>query len=300
MSADGLPPLTWLRAFEASARHLSFTRAAAELNLTQSAISQHVRSLEAFLGRELFIRRTRAIALTEVGGNYLPVVREAFDLLAAGTLAFTGGGRGRNLVLQCNMGFSVLWLAPRLHRLQARHPWLVLNIVTPIWDPERHAANAAVEIRFGREEEMSASAERLAQERFFPVCRPDYQGGRPDPETAQLLDCAGLTGTWSAWFRTQGRPFARDGEITLTSTFVIAIQAVLHGAGLAMAHDMLVGDLLREGRLIRPFEHAPTLTEAYYLMPPPTHAATPASRAFLDWLREELAAVSPPVAGLPA
>ncbi|GMG82134.1 transcriptional regulator GcvA [Paralimibaculum aggregatum] len=294
MSADGLPPLTWLRAFEASARHLSFTRAAAELNLTQSAISQHVRSLEAFLGHELFTRRTRAIALTEAGGSYLPVVREAFDLLAAGTLAFTGGGQGRNLVLQCNMGFSVLWLAPRLHRLHARHPWLVLNIVTPIWDPDRHAAKAAVEIRFGREAEMSASAERLSQERFYPVCRPDFQAGRPDPETARLLDCAGLTGTWSAWFRSQGWPFARDGEVTLTSTFVIAIQAALHGAGMAMAHDMLVADLLREGRLIRPFGHAPPMAEAYYLMPPPSHAATPASVAFVEWLREEIADRLPP------
>ncbi len=284
-----LPPLTWLRAFEAAARHLSFTRAAAELNLTQSAVSQHVRSLEAFLGRELFIRKTRALDLTEAGANYLPIVREAFDLISTGTQAFTGGDRGRNMVLQCNMAFSVLWLAPRLSRLYVRHPWIVLNIVTPIWDPERHAASAAMEIRFGRAEDMSGGAERLATERYFPVCAPDYQSGKVDLDTAKLMDCAGLTGSWAAWFNTQGLEFDRDGEITLTSTFVISIEAALHGAGLAIAHDMLAADLIDQGRLVKPFDHAPELTEGYFLLPPSSHAQTPASRALLEWLSEEIA-----------
>ena len=166
MQLDGLPPLNWLRAFETSARHLSFTLAASELNLTQSAVSQHVRSLESFLGRDLFLRKTRAIELTEAGANYLPVVREAFQMLASGTRAFTGGDRGRTLTLHCNMAFSVHWLAPRLKRLYAAHPWIVLNIVTPIWDPERQAANAQVEIRFGRPEDMSPAAQQLTKERF--------------------------------------------------------------------------------------------------------------------------------------
>ena len=191
MQLDGLPPLNWLRAFETSARHLSFTLAASELNLTQSAVSQHVRSLESFLGRDLFLRKTRAIELTEAGANYLPVVREAFQMLASGTRAFTGGDRGRTLTLHCNMAFSVHWLAPRLKRLYAAHPWIVLNIVTPIWDPERQAANAQVEIRFGRPEDMSPAAQQLTKERFFPVCAPSYQEGEIDLETAVLLDCAG-------------------------------------------------------------------------------------------------------------
>ncbi len=261
-----LPPLTWLRAFEATARHLSFTRAAGEINLTQSAVSQHVRHLEGFLGRELFIRKTRALELTEDGSNYLPVVREAFNMLASGTRAFTGGDRGRNLILQCNMAFSVFWLAPRLHRLYARHPWLVLNIVTPIWDPERQATNAAMEIRFGRPGDMSEAAERLTRERFFPVCAPDYQGGRVDLDRAVLMDCAGLTGSWGTWFQSRGQPFDRDGDVTLASTFVISIQATLHGAGLTMAHDTLVSDLIRRGALVRPFDHDAELAEAYFLI----------------------------------
>ncbi|MDP7149937.1 MAG: LysR family transcriptional regulator [Paracoccaceae bacterium] len=286
--SSSLPPLTWLRAFEATARHLSFTRAAAELNLTQSAVSQHVRSLEAFLGRDLFVRKTRALELTEDGSNYLPSLRDALDLIAASTQAFTGSDRGSSMTLQCNMAYSVFWLAPRLHRLYARHPWLVLNIVTPIWDPERHAASAAMEIRFGRPEDMDATAIRLSDEMFYPVCAPGFQAGRADLETATLFDCAGITGTWATWAKSAGVPFARQSEVNLTSTYVISINAALHGAGMTMAHGSLAQAFLRDGSLIRPYGHEAPLTESYFLFPPSSHAQTPASRAFQDWLSEEL------------
>lgn len=283
-----LPPLTWLRAFEESARHLNFTRAAAELNLTQSAVSQHVRSLESFLGRDLFIRKTRRLELTEDGANYLPSIREAFALIASSTQAFTGGTQGQVLSIQCNMAFSVFWLAPRLHRLYARYPWLVLNIVTPIWDPERHAAHAALEIRFGRAEEISDVAERFAIESFYPVCAPGYQDAQVNLETATLFDCAGTTGTWDAWCASNKRAFHRTDEINLVSTFVISITSALNGAGVAMAHDTLVHDLLETGRLVRPFEGTAQLSEGYFLLPPSPHATTPASDAFMTWIRQEL------------
>lgn len=287
MPHSNLPPLTWLRAFEASARHLSFTRAATELNLTQSAVSQHVRSLEAYLGRDLFLRKTRALELTEDGTNYLPALREAFDLIASSTQTFIGADRGRDLTLQCNMAFSVFWLAPRLSRLYVKYPWLVLNIVTPIWDPERHAATASVEIRFGRPEEMSDAAERLATDRYFPVCAPGYQGGEPDLDRAVLFDCAGTTATWSAWSKSCGKPFLRDKEINLSSTYVIAITAALGGAGITMAHDTLASDLLKAGKLVKPFSHSAPLAEGYFLLPPSSHANTAASEAFVNWIREE-------------
>jgi len=289
MSLSHLPPLTWLRAFEASARHLSFTRAGAELNLTQSAISQHVRSLEAFLGRELFTRKTRAIELNEAGANYLPTVRGAFDLLSAGTRAFTGNS-SNHLILQCNMAFSVFWLTPRLHRLYAAHPSLVLNIITPIWDPERNAGKAAVEIRFGRETDMSSDAVRLSNDRYFPVCRPDYQGGVIDFDQATLFDCSGVTGTWDAWFKSQDQELADSKDINLASTYVIAINAARYGAGIAMAHDTLVADLIEKGELICASDHKPVQNENYYLLSPPDFDRTQAASVFVDWLKQELAA----------
>ena len=285
--ASGLPPLTWLRAFEESARHLSFTRAASELGLTQSAVSQHVRNLEAYLGRDLFIRKTRMLELTEDGANYLPSIREAFALIASGTRAFTGTSGGEIVRVQCNMAFSVFWLTPRLHRLYEKHPWLVLDIVTPIWDPERHASQAALEIRFGRAEEMSVSAERLSTDQFYPVCAPGYQYGNVDLETAVLFDCAGATGTWGAWCKASGSEFKRSGNVNLASTYVISINAALNNAGITMAHDTLVSDLLAKGQLVRPFSGKARLVEGYYLFPPSPHAMTPAREAFLNWLREE-------------
>ena len=106
-----LPPLNWLRAFESAARHLSFTSAAADLNMTQSAVSQQIKNLEHYLGRTLFIRRTRSIVMTDAGYAYLPVVQEAFETLATGTRMMTGGDRGAILSVQCNIAFSVFWLS---------------------------------------------------------------------------------------------------------------------------------------------------------------------------------------------
>jgi LysR family glycine cleavage system transcriptional activator len=285
--SSGLPPLTWLRAFEETARHLSFTRAANQLGLTQSAVSQHVRNLEAFLGRDLFVRKTRMLELTEDGANYLPSIREAFALIANSTRAFTGPIGQEIVRIQCNMAFSVFWLTPRLHRLYARHPSLVLDIVTPIWDPERHAAQAAFEIRFGRPEEMAETAEPLSSDHYYPVCAPDYQQGAFDLDTATLFDCAGTTGTWDSWCQAMGRSFPRQGQVNLASTYVIAIHAALNNAGITMAHDTLVADLVRDNKLTRPFEGSAPLVEGYYLFPPSPHSLTPAREAVLDWIREE-------------
>lgn len=290
MTGSGLPPLSWLRAFEAAARHLSFTRAAQELNLTQSAISQHVRNLESYLGHALFIRRTRALELTEAGANYLPTIREAFDLLAAGTRAFTGGDRGQSVVVQCNLAFSAFWLTPRLKRLMERHPWLSLDIVTPVFDPERSAGAAAMEIRFCRASDIAGMAERLTQERYYPVCHPDFAGGQPDWHASPLFDCSGVVGNWEAWAGSQGESLPEGRRISLASTYVISLNAAIHGAGLAMAHDMLARDLIEAGRLIRPYDHAPDMAESYFLLAPARYGETPASRAFKDWIDEEMAA----------
>ena len=104
-----LPPLSWLRAFEAAARHLSFTLAAREIHVTQSAVSQHVRNLEDYLGCQLFIRKTRAIELTEAGENYLPIVGSAFQTIAAGTRSMIRSDPDKNLSVHCNLAFATFW-----------------------------------------------------------------------------------------------------------------------------------------------------------------------------------------------
>ncbi|MDE0456015.1 MAG: LysR family transcriptional regulator [Chromatiales bacterium] len=280
--------MNWLRAFEAAARHLSFTQAA-ELNVTQSAVSQHVRSLEAFLGRELFIRRTRALHLTEAGANYLPTIREAFGLLASGTRAFRGGDRGKSLLVQCNLAFSVFWLAPRLAGLLEAHPWLLLNLTTPIWDPERSARSAEMEIRYGRPGEMSDAAIRIAYDHYYPVCRPGYAEGDSAWTRSPLFDCSGVMENWETWLASQGRRMPAGKQIHLGSTYVVSVGAALHGAGLAMAHDTVASDLLDSGALARPCAQVVPMSAAYFLTAPPRHGETPASRAFIQWILGETA-----------
>ena len=283
-----LPPLTWLRAFEAAARHLSFTQAAAELNLTQSAVSQHVRSLESSLGLTLFIRKTRALQLTESGSNYLPVVQEAFEILGAGTRALTGD-RGRQLRVRCNLAFSTFWLAPRLGALLAAHPWLSLNLTTPIWDPQHAEDVPEVEIRFGRAALMPDTAERLAAERAYPVCAPDAEPAFRHWETAPLFDSTGVTTNWEAWLSSQGFGLPLDRSVTLASTYVVAMTAALNGGGLSMAHDTLARNLLADGRLERPYEHSVEMPDGYFLLASPKHEETQAARTFVEWIEKEFA-----------
>lgn len=290
MAKDALPPLNWLRAFEAAARHLSFTLAAQELNLTQSAISQHVRSLETFLGQQLFIRDTRALRLSVAGANYLPTVREAFDILAIGTRSFVQERSKSTVTVQCSMSFSAYWIAPRLARLISAHPELRLDIINTIWGTDQGSPRADIEIRFGRPSDMSESAQRLGQERFYPVCSPDYAAQNPDWRDAPLFDVAGVLDNWDRWLKDQGQRLPDGTQIHTSSTYLVSVTAAQHGAGLAMAHDSVAQYGLARGTLVRPFDHMSKMVEGYYLLPPPAHARRPSVQAALDWLRAEFEA----------
>ncbi|WP_419905101.1 LysR family transcriptional regulator [Kiloniella sp.] len=285
MSGKQLPPLNWLRAFEASARHLSFTGAARELNMTQSAVSQQIKSLEQHLGHPLFIRQPRVLHLTEAGERYLPVIQDAFERLQAGTQSLTGGQRHQRLTIQCNMAFSIFWLAPRLSKLLDKHPWLSINVVPEIWTTQTEPS-ASVVIRYGREIAKSSGAERLAQGAFYPVCSPAL-AATADWRKDRLFDCSAVLCSWEAWLSDQGLRLPADQIVNLASTYSITLTSAINGAGLAMGHDVLVQDMIDQGRLVRPFEHSVPMQEAYFLMLPARHSQTPATRAFIDWIQDE-------------
>lgn len=287
MAADSLPPLNWLRAFEASARHLSFTGAARELNMTQSAVSQQIKALENYLGRALFVRGTRTLQTTAAGLNYLPTVQEAFATLTAGTRALVGTDRGQVLTLQSNLAFATFWLAPRIGRLLEQNPWLSLSIVSALWEPQRNETPADVDIRFGRALE-GQRLERLTNDRCYPVCAPAIAESGADWRNQPLFDCGGVLGNWESWLADQGQSLPEEKTVNFASTYVIALNTVLSGVGLGMAHDTLAGGLLQQGTLVRPFEHSIAMPEAYYLTRPARHAETPASRAFTEWLSAEI------------
>lgn len=285
---DRLPPLGWLRTFEAAARHLSFTGAARDLNMTQSAVSQQVKSLESFLGRPLFHRRPRVLELTEAGISYLPVVREAFHTLAQGTRAVTGGGEDAVRV-QSNLSFAVHWLAPRLARFRAAHPEVLLSISTELWEPREMAEGADVEIRFSLRPSDTVRAELLRRDEYYPVCAPGYPVTPATLARQPLFDCVDLLSNWAAWAEDQGLDWP-DPRITHATTFAVTLAAAQSGAGLALGHDTIVQGLVDEGRLVVPFRHRVPMREAYYLILSPQAERSAAAVAFVNWLRAEMAA----------
>ena len=281
-----LPPLNWLRAFESSARNLSFTSAAADLNMTQSAVSQQIKNLEQYLGRTLFVRRTRSIQLTDAGLAYLPVVQEAFDTLMSGTRMMTGGDRGKILTIQANMAFSVFWLAPRIGQLLELHPWLKLNISSVIWDPQ--IPSSEVEIRFGIDLQKRFTACRLRENTSYPVCTPEFASTLEHWQDASLFDSTGVKANWETWALARNETLPAGKMVNLASTYSVSINAALGGAGLAMGHDILTADLLNQNRLVQPFEEEIPMEEGYYIIEPPVHQVTPATRVFTEWIKSEL------------
>lgn len=281
-----LPPLGWLRAFEAAARHLSFTHAARDLNMTQSAVSQQIKSLEGHIGRPLFHRRPRALELTETGITYLPVVREAFRTLAQGTRAITGADAG-TVRLQCNLSFAIHWLAPRLPRLAAAHPDVRLNISTELWEPRELAEGADVEIRYSLRPADTVRAELLARDSYFPACAPGYAVTLETLAQQPLFHCSNLLSSWALWAEAVGIDWP-DPPVTYATTYSVTMAAAAAGAGLTLTHGLIAQRWLDEGRLIAPFATQVEMPEAYYLILTPQAEQSEAAQAFAGWLRGEL------------
>ena len=282
-----LPPLGWLRTFEAAARHLSFTGAANDLNMTQSAVSQQIKGLESHLGKTLFHRRPRALELTPTGTTYLPVVREAFRTLTNGTRAISGSQK--NVVqVQCNMSFAVQWLSPRLGRFYDAHPDVLLNISTEIWEPRDMAEGADVECRFSLGLADTVPGELLHRDHYYPVCAPDYAVTLTELHQHRLFDCSNLMANFPAWAEDQGLPWPNP-PVSYATTYMACLPAVAAGAGLGLAHDILVSDLIRQGQLIAPFDHRAPVPEAYYLLLSPQAEHAPGAQTFANWLRAEMA-----------
>lgn len=283
-----LPPLGWLRAFEAAARHLSFTGAARDLNMTQSAVSQQIKSLEAYLGRPLFHRRPRVVELTEAGITYLPVVRDAFRTLAQGTRAVSA--RHRNVVqIQVNLSFAVHWLAPRLAGFHAAHPNVELNLSTEIWEPREMAEGADIEIRYSLRPSDTVRAELLRRDYYYPVCVPDYAVTLENLQSQPLYDCSSLLCNWATWVEDQALTWDKP-QITYATTFTLSLSLAMAGGGLSLAHDVIARRLIDQGQLIAPFAHRAPMAEAYYLILSPQSEQSSGVVAFTNWLRGQLSA----------
>lgn len=292
--ARHLPPVNWLRAFEAAARHVSFTGAAQELGVTPSAVSQQVRLLEQHLGRVLFYRLPRSLRLAEAGEAYLPLVRDAFDRLAASTAEIFGDRAGGRLKVKATAAFAVFWLMPRLPRFRALHPDVALRITTSIWSAEIPDPGIELEVRLGAGNWPGLQAERLTWDTVFPVCSPVLRDGPPrlarpaDLAGHTLLHVLGFREGWTQWLARAGAAKQVDAAQGLEfDTAVTAIELALRGAGVALGRSCFVGELLATGRLVAPFDLVLPAEEAFYLVSPAGRPIGSAAERFRAWLLAE-------------
>ena len=298
-----LPPLNALRAFEAAARHLSFTRAADELHVTQTAISHQIKALEERLGVRLFRRLPRGLLLTEEAQRYLPPVRDAFDRIAAATEQLAAGGSGGRLTVSVLPSFAAKWLVPRLGRFRAAHPDLDLRISASSQLVDFARDDVDIAIRMGRGRYPGLRVDRLFGESMVPVCAPELLSGphplrRPeDLRHHVLLHDDDHTG-WQLWLELAGVEGVdpRRGPIFTDSAMVV--QAAAEGQGVALARRVLAAGDLAAGRLVQPFEVSVPHDLAYYLVSPEATAEQPRIRAFRAWLLAEAEAEEPPSARL--
>ena len=287
-----LPPLNRLRSFEASARHLNFTLAAAELNLTPAAISQQVKGLESQLGASLFKRLPRGLALTEAGQAYMPVVHQAIERLAAATDEIFGQGHSQLLTVRVSLAFFTLWLAPRLARFTQQHPEVGLRFTSNIWVGERDE-EADMQIRHGRGIWAGMKSDRLTWDELFPVCSPQLNQGKTPPETPDallqhtLLHVIGYEEGWGYWLNQTGFNHLAPSRSMQFDTLISALEMAALGQGLALGRTSLVTNMLADGRLMAPFEKRLATSEAFYLACPMHKFAHPSAETFRGWLIEE-------------
>ena len=288
-----LPPLNWLRAFEASARALSFTAAAEELSMTQSAVSQQIKSLESAMGRALFLRRARGLELTDEGRGYLPTVQAAFAMLEEGTTVLQSRNHPDVLELQVNLSFALFWLTPRLGQFMDENPGVQLNLATSVWHEERSSNAASMQIVFGLGKRDGINGKRLTRDSIFPVCTPKVAKqikSLDDLLTRRLFDLPGTAQSWGAWLKAhpEGGGVAVP-TVHRASTWALSVEWAKRGLGVALAHETIANDLLASGQLVRPFDFSIPLKEAYYLIAPEGTRTRHASKVFKEWLLREMA-----------
>ena len=287
-----LPSLNGLRAFEAAARHLSFTQAASELNVTQTAISHQIRRLEEELGIRLFIRKNRALALTTKARDYLPGVRAAFNDLRLATDQLLRKGEDNVLTVSTLASLAVKWLLPRLSTFQKAHPKIDVRITTSTNLVEFRSGDVDAAIRYGRGHWQGLRADWLMADELFPVCSPALLTSRRPLRTPEDLRDHVLLHTgasdsddWRLWLTAAGLPteISKQPGITFDLS-LMTVQAAVDGIGVAMGRTSYVQDDIAKGRLVVPFNITLPADAGFYLVSPEGSADPPKLKAFRDWL----------------
>lgn len=286
-----LPSMVWLRAFEAAARHASFTAAAAELGLTQAAVSHQVRSLEAQLGYPLFERLPRRLKLTEMGRAYLTPVRKAFDELSASTAGLFGPVGETALHLRVPVSLAVLWLAPRLPQFCQAYPDIRIRLHSAIWGDALPADRVDIDIRYGHGSWAGFRSELLFRVPSVPVSPIRSSVARPaDIQAENLILIMGLEDDWLHLFQRTGLEMPVHRQHVTVDTSMAALELVEAGMGHTIVLRCYAERLIAAKRVRPSFDmELPQENAHYFLFREDDKALKPEVRLFRDWIMDQAA-----------
>ncbi len=293
-----LPPLKSLVAFEASARHLSLTRAAKELGISREAVSRQIRVLENHLDVKLFDRLHRAVALTASGKKFQSVVQESLENIAYVTGAIRRPSRPFKITVSATIAIATFWLTPRLARFRSKHPNVEIHVAISDTPKDLKADGIDAGLRYGDGNWQGLTAFRLFGIYSFPVCAPDYlKGAAPLNAPDDLLNhnlvnldgAAHASEDWSWWLKGHDVSVPKSFKTLGFDSYDNVIQAALECQGVALGFSSLVADMIAEGRLVRPIDAELTKGLAVFLVIPNALKPAPRVQNFIDWILDEAA-----------
>ena len=297
MERRRLPPLNALRAFEAAARHLNFSRAADELAVTPGAVSQQIQNLEDYIGAALFKRTPKGLLLTDGAQTALPALREAFDRLAEAAALLTAGYDGRRLTVSVAPSFAAKWLMPRLGSFEEAHPEVDVWISAGMELVDFNAGEVDVAIRYGTGRYPGLEVVRLMAETVIPVAAPALLEQTPLRSEADLADHTLLHDgspdadpscpDWPMWLAARGQRQIDGARGPRYNQSSLVIEAAVNGRGVALAKRTLAQADLDAGRLVAPLPGATEVDFAYHLVFPKAKARMAQVKAFTAWLVRE-------------
>jgi LysR family transcriptional regulator, glycine cleavage system transcriptional activator len=296
---DRLPPLDLLLAFEAAARHLSFTRAASERFVTQSAVSRQIRALEDDLGVALFARQHRALLLTPAGEKLLLACQNMLAQMRRTVAGIRAPAAREVLAITGTPSFVSLWLIPRLRAFTQANPAVDVRLDASYDIRDLRGDGFDIAVRYQRA--SAGESEPLFRESMLPVCAPSLLRGKGAPplKTAAdlhahtLLQMETLPGTmpleWDSWLSAHGLPELQPRSMVTFSSYNEVVTAALEGQGVALGRRPLIDGLLRQKKLVTLFGTPKQTAKAYFVVTDPPARARPAVRAMEEWLRAEAA-----------
>ena len=285
---NDIPPLPWLRAFEAASRNGNFSTAADELGLTPAAVSHQLRSLEEHLGYQLFSRKKRPMELTTMGELYLPWVIKAFEILRLGTQDVFGTSQMRPLRIRCLPTFAQLWLLKQLPDFRARHPGVNVQLHMGTWASAIQSNQLDIEIRFGNGDWQGQHATLLARAPVVPVCHPNLQPKGETLETLRdspLIEIIGVVDNWHQFFRQEDPAPLRQIPAINVDQSIAALELAVNGMGHALVSELFAYPYLQDGRLVHTLPLEKHTDQAIYVTCPEGPMSYDC-QIFLDWIVE--------------